>query len=128
MEIVTLPLLTRAIMNSPNNRGMSEEEAGILAHHVLNFFGYTDRIIDNVLEPEDRDPFYMLEDAEILRNEFETTSLYDGREWRVNYWLFRHDTIEKLASSEYVGKNKKSKNDEFDYGDIPDDVWSQRPQ
>lgn len=129
MEIVTLPLLTRAIMNSPNNRGMTEEEAGILAHHVLNFFGYTDRIIDNVLEQEDRDPFYMLEDAEILRNEFETTSLYDGREWRVNYWLFRHDTIERLAASEATGKNRKSKGEDyFDYNDIPDDVWSQHPQ
>lgn len=127
MEIVSLDDLTKAIMNSPKNQGMSEEEAGILAHHVLNFFGYTDRIIDNVLEPEDRDPFYMLEDADILKNEFETTSLYDGREWRVNYWLFKHEVIDQLINSSNEKKKKAVKEEEeFDYSTITDDMWARR--
>ena len=67
MTIVTVEDLTQAIKNSiDTSRGMVEEQAYGLARHVLNFFGYSDRIIDNVLEPEDRDAFYMLEDAGIL--------------------------------------------------------------
>ena len=77
---MTVEELTQAIKNSPNNEGIQEEAAYELAHHVLNFFGYSDRIIDNILEPEDRDAFYMLEDATILTTEREETTLYDGRE------------------------------------------------
>ena len=50
--IITVEELTQAIKNSPNNRGIDEVEAGDLALHVLNFFGYSERIIDNILEPE----------------------------------------------------------------------------
>ena len=67
MSIVTVDDLTLAIKNSiDDSHAMVEEQAYELAHHVLNFFGYSDRIIDNVLEPEDRDAFYMLEDGGIL--------------------------------------------------------------
>ena len=94
--IVTVDELTQAICNSPNNRGIQEMAAYDLALHILNFFGYSDRIIDNVLEPEDRDAFYMLEDASILTTEREETTLYDGREWRIHYWLFRREKIADL--------------------------------
>ena len=97
-SIVSVADLTKAIMNSPDNMGISEMDAGHIATHVLNFFGYLDRIIDNVLEPEDRDMFYMLEDATILTTEREETTLYDGREWRINYWLFRKDKIIQLMN------------------------------
>lgn len=97
MGIITVEDLTQAIKNSIDySRGMVEEQAYELAHHVLNFFGYSDRIIDNVLEPEDRDAFYMLEDAGILTTEREETTLYDGREWRIHYWLFRREKIADL--------------------------------
>ena len=99
-SIVTVEELTQAIRNSPDNKGIPEEEAYDIARHVLNFFGYSDRIIDNVLEPEDRDMFYMLEDATILTTEREETTLYDGREWRINYWLFRKDKIRQLIPIE----------------------------
>src|SRR2546425_5368093 len=81
---LTVDDLTRAIKNSIDRTGMKEEEARAMAQHVLNFFGYSERIIDNVLEPEDRDAFYMLEDSGILTTEREETTLYDGREWRVH--------------------------------------------
>ena len=119
---VTVEELTQAIMNSPNNKGLPEEEAYGIARHVLNFFGYSDRIIDNVLEPEDRDMFYMLEDATILTTEREETTLYDGREWRINYWLFRKDKIYKLMSDD--GKAETDDSEKTVYDDIPDDVWN----
>src|SRR2546426_11070903 len=85
---LTVDDLTRAIKNSIDRTGMKEEEARAMAQHVLNFFGYSERIIDNVLEPEDRDAFYMLEDSGILTPEREETTLYDGREWRRHCRMF----------------------------------------
>src|SRR3989304_4382297 len=46
--------LTRAIKNSIDRTGMKEEEARAMAQHVLNFFGYSERITDNALEAEAR--------------------------------------------------------------------------
>lgn len=120
-SIVTVEELTQAIRNSPDNKGIPEEEAYDIARHVLNFFGYSDRIIDNVLEPEDRDMFYMLEDATILTTEREETTLYDGREWRINYWLFRKDKIAQLMSGD--SNSKDSEQEETVYDDIPLDAW-----
>ena len=120
-SIVTVEELTQAIRNSPDNKGIPEEEAYDIARHVLNFFGYSDRIIDNVLEPEDRDMFYMLEDATILTTEREETTLYDGREWRINYWLFRKDKIRQLMDDE--GKNGNDEQEETVYDEIPLDAW-----
>ncbi|MCQ2052745.1 MAG: hypothetical protein MJZ03_02245 [archaeon] len=120
--IITVDDLAKAIRNSPNNRGMIEEEAYYLARHVLNFFGYSDRIIDNVLEPEDRDAFYMLEDAAILTTEREETTLYDGREWRIHYWLFRKDRIHNLMECVNTRDEQDMSNNSA-YNDLPLDVW-----
>src|SRR3989337_3002650 len=95
---LTVEDLTRAIRNSIDRAGMKDDEARAMAQHVLNFFGYSERIIDNVLEPEDRDAFYMLEDSGILTTEREETTLYDGREWRIHYWMFRKDRIAEIVA------------------------------
>ena len=121
-SIVPVEELTQAIKNSPNNEGIQEEAAYELAHHVLNFFGYSDRIIDNILEPEDRDAFYMLEDATILTTEREETTLYDGREWRIHYWLFRREKIQDLIDGLIKKKDEEEERDTT-YDDLPDDIW-----
>src|SRR5256886_14188634 len=97
---LTVDDLTRAIKNSIDRTGMKEEEARAMAQHVLNFFGYSGRIIDNVLEPEDRDAFYMLEDSGILTTERGETTLYDGREGRIHYWMFRKERIMGLVDAQ----------------------------
>ncbi len=121
--IITVEQLTQAIKNSPNNRGIDEYEAKNLALHVLNFFGYSERIIDNILEPEDRDAFYMLEDNAILTTEREETTLYDGREWRIHYWLFRRDKIDRLAEN-HVSSVEGGAESEWSYDDLPADIWN----
>ncbi len=92
--------LAKAIRRSVGHEGMRPEDARSIAAHVLNFFGFNERIIDNVLEPDDRDTFYMLEDTGILETERDETTLYDGREWRIHYWMFRKDRIFDLAREE----------------------------
>ncbi len=123
MGILTVDDLTKAISNGiDGGRGMDEEEAYDLAHRVLNFFGYSDRIIDNVLESQDRGAFYMLEDARILSTEREETTLYDGREWRIHYWLFNRDAIDKLIRGEDRSDDGQSEEANV-YDQLPPEAW-----
>jgi hypothetical protein len=95
-KIVTLDVFTKAIAHKI---GIDEKDARHDANFVMDIFGFGDRIIDNVLEPEDRQLFYILEEEEMLRTEREENTLYDGREWRTHYWLFNKEAIFRYASS-----------------------------
>jgi len=122
--IITVDELTQAIVNAIREEGMlmEEEQAYQQALHVLNFFGYSDRIIDNILEPQDRDTFYMLEDKGILTTEREENTLYDGREWRIHYWLFRKNRIEELIEAE--GPEEQVDEPESNiYDNLSEEVW-----
>ena len=126
-EFVTLTVndLSRAIRNSIKNerRRMPEEEARQMAQHVMNFFGYSERIIDNILEPEDRDAFYMLEDSGLLTTEREETTLYDGREWRIHYWLFKKEKILELVKKGDSKHDAVTEDAMSIYEEMPNDVW-----
>ncbi|MFP4545675.1 MAG: DUF6015 family protein [Methanomassiliicoccales archaeon] len=119
---LTVEHLTHAIRKSIDSSGMPEEQARAMAQHVLNFFGYSERIIDNILEPEDRDAFYMLEDTGILTTEREETTLYDGREWRIHYWLFRKSRISELVSENGHAVYAEEDGDSV-YDEIPEEIW-----
>ncbi len=119
---LTVEHLTKAIKNSIDKAGMPDEEARAMAQHVMNFFGYSERIIDNVLEPEDRDAFYMLEDAGILMTEREETTLYDGREWRIHYWMFRKSRIHELLAGK-MGTGAIDGEQVSVYDEVPEDIW-----
>ncbi|HKZ47198.1 MAG TPA: DUF6015 family protein [Thermoplasmata archaeon] len=121
---ITVDDLTRAIKNSIDRSGMPEDQARLMAQHVLNFFGYSERIIDNVLEPEDRDAFYMLEDSGILTTEREETTLYDGREWRIHYWMFRKERIAELSEAQKA--KEVAQRDSSVYDHLIEDVWTSR--
>ena len=121
-SVLTLENLTIAIRNGIDREGMPEEQAKEMAQHILNFFGYSERMIDNVLEPEDRDAFYMLEDTGILTTEREETTLYDGREWRIHYWLFRKERILELVCG-YDRKGEDADSDVSIYEELEDGVW-----
>ncbi|MDH4123652.1 MAG: hypothetical protein OEV21_06185 [Thermoplasmata archaeon] len=123
ISTLTIDNLASAIRASIDREGMPEEEARAMAQHVMNFFGYSERIIDNVLEPEDRDAFYMLEDAGILTTEREETTLYDGREWRIHYWIFRKDRIAELLGGA-SGAIKGSDDGANVYEDVPPEIWT----
>ena len=124
-RVLTVGQLSEAIMKSIDRQDLRPEAATQMATHVMNFFGFNDTIIDNILEPEDRDAFYMLEDLGLLMTEREETTLYDGREWRIHYWLFRKDKIDELVT---VPEENANEVDELAsvYDDIPEDIWSTR--
>ncbi|MFQ5909198.1 MAG: DUF6015 family protein [Thermoplasmata archaeon] len=122
---LTVESLTKAIRNSIDREGMKEEDARDIAHRVMNFFGYSERIIDNILEPEDRDAFYMLEDSGLLTTEREETTLYDGREWRIHYWLFRKERIFELVRSAEERAILREEDPSI-YDDVPENIWGAR--
>ncbi len=122
-ETLTVDDLTKPIKNSIDKSGMETEAARAMANHVLNFFGYSDRIIDNVLEPEDRDAFYMLEDSGLLTTEREETTLYDGREWRIHYWLFRKEKIRELMEAAEEKERAEAEQASLVYSEISEDIW-----
>lgn len=121
--VITIDVLARAIQNglSRPRRKLSLEEAKMTAEHILNFFGYGDRIIDNMLEPEDRDTFYLLEDLGLLRTEREETTLWDGREWRIHYWLLNKERIFSLAYK--TEEEEREESEENIYDELPEDIW-----
>lgn len=132
MNIITLDALSRAIANRV---GVGIEEARRDAGFVLDIFGFDDRVIDNVLDPEDRQLFYILEEEGMLVTEREETTLYDGREWRTHYWQLKKNTILNYAKDE----NKRLRtvlydktqpirdiSDESVYNALTEDIWITR--
>jgi len=131
MNIITLDDLSKAIANRV---GIDVEEARRDAGFVMDIFGFQDRVIDNVLDPEDRQLFYILEEEGMLTTEREETTLYDGREWRTHYWVIRKDVILKYAQDENrrIGTVLSDKqtigdiSDEVIYDNLSDDQWVTR--
>ena len=115
--------LTEAIRQNIDEN-MESLVAEQMAEHALGFFGYYDRIIDNALEPTDRNLFYMFQDYELLTTESEETTLWDGREWRIHYWKFKEGLREKVLAK----MNESEEEEEIDpyadlYTDISDRIW-----
>ena len=131
MNIITLDDLSKAIANRV---GIGIDEARRDAGFVMDIFGFQDRVIDNVLDPEDRQLFYILEEEGMLTTEREETTLYDGREWRTHYWVIRKEIILKYAQDE----NKRTRSvlsdrqtiedisDEAIYDALEEDIWVTR--
>ena len=132
MDIITLNDLSKAIVN---RLGVDEKEAQRVAGFILDLFGYEDRIIDNILDIEDRQLFYMLEEEGMLISGREETILYNGREWLTHYWQLNRNTILKYAKnggkrSRSTHSTKKqtmemSKENNI-YSSLSKDMWSAR--
>ncbi len=131
MNIITLDDLSKAISNRV---GISIDEAKRDAGFVMDIFGFQDRVIDNVLDPEDRQLFYILEEEGMLTTEREETTLYDGREWRTHYWIIKKDVIIKYSQDQNkrirsVLSNKQTIEDISDeaiYDALDDQIWVTR--
>jgi len=122
---MTLGELTRAIQQHIDLE-MDDEVAQGMAEHALGFFGFYNRIIDNALEPTDRNLFYMFQDYDLLTTESEETTLWDGREWRIHYWKFKANA-ENFAN---LAVQNEDKGEEDPYADIydgmPAGLWRER--
>ena len=103
--------------------GFSGPVADEVALRVLNYFGYLDEIIDNALDHDDRRLFYFLQDMKILSTRWEETQLANGRNWRIFYWSFNWESINRLLEDKPVRNEPKDL-----YGSLPDSVWCRGEQ
>lgn len=121
-QIVTIEKVKRVLGKTMGKKGIGEEEIDHLAHYLMNFFGYGEYVIDNVLNSEDRDVFYMLEEEGILKTSREEINLLKGKVWRIHYWILKKREILRQAMEEEV---EEVKEEDFSiYSEISDEVWS----
>jgi hypothetical protein len=98
----------------------------------MDIFGYDDRIIDNVLEQKERKLFYLLQENGLLDTERDEIFLYNGRTWRIHYWLLQKNTIFHYANKkeEKFNNSKIKKLPVFQpdsiYEYLPSDLWISR--
>ena len=123
---MTLAELTQAIRRKVDSE-MEVIVAESIAEHALGFFGFSNRIIDNALEPTDRNLFYQLQDYELLTTESEGTTLRDGSEVRIHYWKFKADASEFARMAKTESENKEDEDPYAGiYDDVPTSLWKER--
>jgi len=131
MKIITLDDMSRAIAN---RMGINGEKARRVAGFVMDLSGYDDRIIDNILDPEDRQLFYILEAEGMLTTGREETTLYDGRAWLTHYWQLRKNIILRYAKYDikrdrniiFIKKQIKETSVRNIYSALSEEVWNAR--
>jgi hypothetical protein len=128
IDIITLDIMSKAISN---RIGIRKEKSRRIAEFILDLFGYDNRIIDNILQPEDRQLLYMLESEGLLSTGREEVKLYDGREWLTHYWQLKKKYIVEYAfnikNKLYLNNIKNKNNMKKDiYSTLSDDVWNMR--
>ncbi len=123
MTVVTMQQVELALKRTIGKKGMSDEEIEKLAEYLMSFFGYTDEVIDNRLTPEDRDVFYMLEEAGLLTTTQEEVLLKKGKLWRIHYWILKKDQIIRLALTAEAGKVDVDHSTDV-YDELSDEEWA----
>jgi hypothetical protein len=122
-----VPIVTqsevRAALKATVGKTMSDEEIDALAEYVLSFFGYESEVIDNRLDPDDRDVFYMLEEAGLLTTRQEEVFIKKGKLWRIHYWILRTMRVKELAAN---GRPAEEDESFGFYDQIPDEVWDRQ--
>lgn len=116
-EVITHETLAQAIKNRLE---VTADVADDIAFRVLNYFGFEDEIIDNVLDHDDRRMFYLLQDMQMLTTHWEEAVLPTGRVWRVFYWGLNTERIGQFSRS----PSQEGRIQLGIYETLPEDVWS----
>ncbi|MEW5937171.1 MAG: DUF6015 family protein [Candidatus Thermoplasmatota archaeon] len=124
MPIVRLADVVAALQETLGRKGMLPEQLEELANFIMSFFGYKDRIVDNRLTAQERDVFYMLEEAGLLTTAQEEVTLHKGRKWRIHYWVLKRERI--LALADERRRRKRTVKEGTVYDTLSEDVWTRR--
>lgn len=121
LTVIRVSELTEALRRTLGKKGMPDAEICRLADYLMSFFGFNDEVIDNLLTPEDRDVFYMLEEEGLLTTRREEINLKRGKLWRIHYWIIKKKYIRKLAA---MKEEEEEENYGSVYDSISEEVWS----
>ena len=111
---------------------MSYKKAKQYAAKVMDFFGFEDRVIDNLLDRDDRQLFYQLQEHGIIHAEREEMTLHDGRGWRIHYWVLNKELIFDISEQAFeecvpdADDVLNMSSSEDIYNDISTDMWFSR--
>jgi hypothetical protein len=121
MVTITIFDIEKALKNTLGKKGIEEREIKKLAIFVMNFFGFSDTISDNLLKAKERDVFYMLQDVGILATSQDQISLKKGKIWRIHYWVLKKREILRLANL----KDEDETGNEYKriYNRVSNDIW-----
>lgn len=128
-NIITIKEMAEAI---EHKLGLPKQKSTKIAEFILDVFGYETRIIDNILKPDERQIFYMLEAEGLMTTERETNRLYDGREWLTHYWELRRNMILHYTHNQSTRVIKKiteptmRKKTQSIYSSVSEDMWLTR--
>jgi hypothetical protein len=125
-EVITIQEMRLALRAVLGGKGISGPDTDKLADYLMNFFGFDDYIIDNILDAEDRDVFYTLEEEGILRTEREEIYLLKGKMWRIHYWILRKRDILSFAREKAEEPEKKQDTLVSLYDQVGEEVWASR--
>ncbi|MHB8584729.1 MAG: DUF6015 family protein [Thermoplasmatota archaeon] len=120
--VVTKEELTQAMQEKME---WNSEQASAKAELLLEVFGFDTQVIDNVLEPEDRQLFYHLQETGILTTRSEENVLWNGQEWRTHYWIVRTQRVHELAATFRLRDPVRAAYGETEtvYTGLPESVW-----
>ena len=124
MPVVTISEIRAALRVTVGRRGISEEDISALADYLISFFGFDTEVSDNRLDVDDRDVFYMLEEAGLLTPRQEEVHIKKGKLWRIHYWVLRTERIIDLAA------RTSNRRDEAVFGvydGLPEEAWARTP-
>lgn len=122
--IITLDELTTALQKALD---IERNEAYTYASLILDFFGFDDRIVDNILTAEERQLFYQLQEKGILAAQREETVLSTGSPWRIHYWLLEKETVLNYIDKKMV-RNKKIPSVQETSRSVYEDIYSSVPK
>lgn len=102
-----------------NKVELTEDVARDVARRVLNYFGFGDLVIDNILDQDDRRLFYFLQDSGILSTEWDEVFLLNGRNWRIFYWRLNVHSIRRWTEAE----DEETEEELGIYDMLPESAW-----
>lgn len=119
MTVVTYEELRDALDTLLGPQGMGPQETSQIAEYLLGFFGFGTEVIDNVLQPEDRDVFYMLEEEGLLGTRQEEVLVTRGKLWRIHYWILKVDRMRAALETRTDGRDDY----QILYDGIAEEAW-----
>ncbi len=120
-------MLAKEIVNALNLKDYTVRynDALEIAEHVLNFFGYEDEIIENVLNRDDREVLYFLENLDFvefnINSETVIKEILSKTVWEICTVQLKRKRILELVKQE----NEQYKENEVSkiYEKLPEGAW-----
>jgi len=122
MTVITIRELQVALEKSLADKQISKQDIVKLSERIMDLFGFADQVVDNRLTPEDRDIFYMLEEAGLVTTIEDDVQVQKGKTWRIYYWVLKKDQISRLAKEDSAKISGVAAEADI-YETMSDDVW-----